>query len=423
MRAGPGWWLPPTLLLLAVALLGAAWASGARAVFEGVLHGWIVHYDAPPFADAAGVAGMAECERLGHETYLANPCDPKARPFVYTPAWKLLSAFPVTRAWTLPLVLSWIALFFAALYALPRAPGTRGAVAMAAAMLSPATIMVIDYGNNEMLIFALATAAALLLGRSWAARRIAYVLIGLAAVLKYFPALAFAAALRERTTRLFAIAALAIVAMLAFVWLAGSQLGLALGALGMMSPLSMVFGLPNVSEVLLKQGASTELALAARIALTVLVIAGGLLLSRHTGLRAAVAELAAPQRDCLLVGGLLLLAAYLAGQNVDYRQIYTIMILPALCALRGPGLPPRFAALPWLAVALMWEFPLRYHTRALFEFDSPAHSFVTSIGVVLREAGWIAYAIALVALVVAAIGPIPVLDRSVSRAAPGDGGG
>ncbi|WP_120717578.1 hypothetical protein [Tsuneonella amylolytica] len=404
--------IPVAVLAAAIAILGGLYLSGQHGAFAWIMRHWLVMFDMPPFADAEGMLGAIECERAGIETYLGNPCDPKARPFVYTPTWKLLTALPVTRAWTLPVVAVSILAFLAALWALPPAKDRRGLAFRIAAVLSPSTLMAIEYGNNEMLIFALAVAGAILVARSWTARVAAYAVFFLLGLLKYFPFTALALALRERPARLFAVSAATALGLALFAALAGEQLRLSLANIPSMSAMSYVFGVKNFSDLMTASGVTGPVPVFVRGILTAIVVGGAVVLALKAEVRSAAGSLDEGTRIFLLVGGILTVSAYLLAQNVAYRQVHMLMVLPALLAIAArEGSDRRWRALPWIAVGLMYAFTIRMGIRAPFGEDTPAFAILTLAGFFARELAWLVQATVVLALVIAAFPPVPLLER------------
>ncbi|WP_309752506.1 hypothetical protein [Novosphingobium sp.] len=402
----------PLLFLAMLALLGALYLGGAEPLLRGFLDFYLVHYDLPPFGDAHGITSAMACERQGIETYLGNPCHYKPVTFVYPPIWKLLALMPMDGSWTVPVALGFIAVFAAALYFLPLAGSRRGQLLGALAVLSPATLMAADYGNNDMLVFAITVAAIAALG--WRPA-LGYGLLLLAGLLKYFPfaALGWAGGERPRVA-VWVVTALGGVLML-FVWLAGTQLPLSLASMVTMSAGSYVFGIKDLpimaSELGLADGPG---ALAIQLAVTAALLVIGWQRATQFALANVRAAMSAAQWRFLIVGSLVLLGAYIGNQNLVYRMIFVLLVLPGLDALRPvPG--QRFGAIAAIAVALMYLFPLRVHLQALFTPGSGGELLVTVIGILLREALWFMLAVTLLGLVFVHLRAGPIWQRISSR--------
>ncbi len=142
----------------------------------------------PLFADLIAVLAAGEAAQLGVDVYRGNPLDPFNRPHVYGPAWLLTGELGLTRAdgWWLGTMLALAFVGAAVALCAPRSP--RATFLTVAALLSPPFILGLERGNNDLVIFLLAAAAAVLLGRGgrlgFAGATLA--LVG-AAALKFYP--------------------------------------------------------------------------------------------------------------------------------------------------------------------------------------------------------------------------------------------
>jgi hypothetical protein len=101
----------------------------------------------------------------------------------------------------------------------------------------------------------------------------------------------------------------------------------------------------------------------------------------------------------LLSGALLITASYLVTQNVAYRLIYLLMVLPALLVVASKSTSSLLRSLPYLAILAMFIFPIRRHLAELGEPGSTWWTLATTLGVYVREAAWLFLASGLLALV------------------------
>src|SRR5205085_9377092 len=84
----------PLASLLVFAFFAALWACGLRASYFAILDFLGVEPFKFPFVDAHVLLSAAECQRMGVDVYLQNPCDVLHRPHVFTPLWlSLIPAF------------------------------------------------------------------------------------------------------------------------------------------------------------------------------------------------------------------------------------------------------------------------------------------------------------------------------------------
>lgn len=390
----------PLIFMAMVAGLGALYLIGGEDALRPFFAIYLVHYDLPPFADAYGITSAMVCERQGIETYLGNPCHYRPGPgFVYPPIWKLLSLLPMQTSWTTPMVLGFIAAFAAALAFLPPIESRRGRVLAALALVSPATVMAVDYGNNDMLLFAVVVAAIVALGRKGWGERVGYGLMLLAGLMKFFPfaGLGWAGKGSLRKALLVLLALIITFGLQALI--AGEQLPLSLASIVTMSAGSYVFGIKSLGIAALEMGlVEPSGALVIRLSFTmILFIIAWRMATRFLtkDLHSAIGE---DHWRFLVIGSLLVVAAYLASQNLVYREIFLLLLLPGLDALRKVR-GENFGRYAEIGVFTMFLFPLRYHLQNLFEPGTTAKFVVSLSTILLREALWFAFAATLLALV------------------------
>jgi hypothetical protein len=150
--------------------------------------------------------------------------------------------------------------------------------------------------------------------------------------------------------------------------------------------------------------------------LTAIVLGGAAVLASKGEVRAAAGSLDDRTRIFLMVGGILTVSAYLLAQNVAYRQVHMLMVLPALLTIAArDGGDRRWRALPWIAVGLMYAFTIRMGIRAPFGEDTPAFAILTLAGFFVRELAWLVQATVVLALVVASFPALPILRQASDR--------
>ncbi len=363
-----------------------------------------------PFLDTDTVLSAVRCLRADVDAYVFNPCDPQLRVFTYSPLWMSLTALPITEAWIPWVGLSWVALFLGALFLLPEAR-SRGAMwAMIAGTASSVSVYAMERGNNDLVIFALVSLAALLLSREGRGGRLGYGLILAAGLLKYYPLGVMAAALREPARRFLAIAfaALAITALAIFVtWhdlirvLKSIPVGQfytdMFGAKSVGLTLVGLFGLPGWVDPLV------------RGALSLGALAWGLRTGLGERLHGHLALLSPRERSFLLIGSLLTCACYFSAQNIGYRAINLILVLPAITALAvltGEQLYKQLAA---LVVALLWTGAWRYLWEDFFMAGHAMNEPVRHAALFFRDLLWWIVIPMLIAMIVSLLrdGPLP----------------
>ncbi|MEO6876816.1 MAG: glycosyltransferase 87 family protein [Opitutaceae bacterium] len=192
-RAG----LTPWLVIL---LAATAWAGcflfppSWRAL--GVAEGNFV------FLDLTGVLASGEAAQLGLNPYLPNPLDVYHRPHVYTEWWLVTGRLGLTRQdvrWLGPVL---IGLMLLSAVAVVRPVGRRQGLLMLAVFVSPAVLMAVNRGNNDLVAFILMSGAfGLLRSARSPPRLLGIALLALAAVLKYYPLAAAVVLLDARSRR------------------------------------------------------------------------------------------------------------------------------------------------------------------------------------------------------------------------------
>ena len=391
--------LPPLAGAVFLALMAALYL-GAIALYRAIIIGWGIEPFAYPFVDTDTVLSAVRCLRAGVDVYVANPCDPLARVYDYSPLWMALAVLPVTRGWLVPVGLGIDLGFLASLLLLPAGRRWRDAVVIAAGVVSSATLFAVERGNNDLVLFALAAGAATLATRSAGWRMVAYVLALLAGLLKYYPMTVMAVALRERPARLVAIAVASIAATALFAALTWHDLTRALALIPTGSPFGVMFGAVTIPAGLAERGVLTGgQAAALRLAMTLACLLAGGWWGTRAALEAELARLDDRERTFLLVGALLVLGCFFTAQNIGYRAVHLLLVLPPLTALAATG---RWRAPSIVALALLWSEAWRAGSLALgAALGSPTFERLFWIRWLLREGLWWWLATLLVACVVA----------------------
>jgi hypothetical protein len=381
--------------LAALALFGIfvlLWAAGLQSFGREALRLVGIEPGPFPFVDIHAVLAAAECQRRGIDVYVANPCDVFGRPHVYSPLWLPLVPPGIGSAAT-----PWVGagldlLFIASLGWLirPRSNGDR--LVLALAVFSPAVFYAVERANNELVIFLLALTAGLLMAGSRRSRVCAYGLIVAAALLKYFPAVLLAFAAREKRRDALRVAVGATLAAASLVLAYRGTLGRALANIPRLSyytdsfsardlPFGLATGLPRLSDPL-----------PIALALLAIMTAMALIWLRRATLLLDGAGLDWTTREVRLaaIGGVLLTVAFFAGQNVNYRGIHFLFVLPGLLQLRAAVRQPHARRFLSLLIAaslfLLWEQCVQ--RAMLVTFDAQPGDHIAMIFWVGREWVW-----------------------------------
>ncbi len=308
------------------------------------------------FEDLRAVSSSWDCARRGIEPFPTNPCDPFAgqpgifRATNYPRLWISFFHLGLGEGDTVPLGIAIAVLFMAVALLVPGQLSLGEGVVYAAALLAPATLLGVERGNVDLVMFSLVGLGLLLVRRSpW----VAVGPITLAAVMKLFP-----------------VAALTVFARHRYRWRAGA-LG---GAVFVAYALATLEDIRTILSVIPRAiqnayGAGVPVAALhvdgvgwlqsdsqlrwARFA----VIGLGLLLAAGFMLRRRVVRRGAYERrlDLFWAGASIYATSYTFDSNFDYRLIFLIFCMPQLCAwarCRTSPLPGARAALAAVVLTL-----------------------------------------------------------------------
>jgi hypothetical protein len=344
-----------TAIFLTLAALN--WV-GARGVYDAVITGWGVAPYNFPFLDTDTVLSALRCARIGIDVYVTNPCDVLGRVYDYSPLWLALRVFSVTTAWITPVGFGVDIIFLLSLFLLPPGRDWRDSAIITAGALSSSAVFAMERGNNDLIIFGLAAGAAALACRSRALRLFGYSLALLAGLLKYYPMTLMILATRERPRVFFTVAAVATACVVGFVVLERADLARALALIPTGSPFSHMFGaktLPLGLRQVLNLPPSPGVVAICELLMILPAFAVGITFGRRAGTSAGLAALTQAERAFLLTGALLILSCFLTAQNIGYRAIHLIMVLPGLLALRRVAPRPfAYTGSIVIVIILLW---------------------------------------------------------------------
>lgn len=354
----------PAVAALLFAALAALWHWGPRTLYFAVLGRFGFVPFRFPFLDIHAVLAAAQCQRLGFDVYRYNPCDVLGRVHVYSPLWLTLTPHVLGTGATTPVGLGLDLMFILALASVirPTSPGETLLCGLAA--LSPMTIYALERANCDVLIFLLIVAGCALgrASRPW--RFGAYGFYLFAGLLKYYPLVLLVLLVRERRRDALILAALATGSLLALAGIAQADLVKALGNIPVLSYFADSFSARNLPFGIAEITFGTGRHGAALLLLLVLGALAATRISRTVRLLDRAALDPEPfAAQTMLVGALVLTACFFSGQNIDYRGIYFVLIMPGLVRLRGLEEDPkvrRFLAQMMAAVLLVaWADPMR----------------------------------------------------------------
>lgn len=368
------WALPAIAAGAFIAGCAVYWLA-AKSTYFAMLYGWGVVPVGSPFVDTQAVLSARACSALGIDPFVNNPCDVLARPFEYSPLFLLGASTHDLRA-SVPLGFALNISFILSLFCLPPARTLRDFGVMTLAVLSSVTAFAIERGNFELALFvAIAIAGRLALGRGAITRLLAYGLILATAFAKFFPAVLMALTLRERPRLFVAINAVAAALVILFVVGYRHDLLIAYHSFPRMDYFGDMFG-----AVMLPYGLATLIpgfpAAITFIVLTLSVVVAASAFARQPAVNQAYAELPEAERVFLVLGCLLIVGCFFAGESVAYRGIHLLFVLPVLNTLARtmPSSTGRrfFALTRTITLFLMWREAFHHFAIMLLPAALPA---------------------------------------------------
>ena len=372
----------PAAMAAAIVLLAALlYACGYREQYYALAEIWGAAPFRTPFLDMQGVTSPVECHRLGYDVYVQNPCDVFNRPHNYSPLWLWLAVLPITTAWDDALALALVGLFLVALAFLP--PG-RDWRLITLATISSTTMFAMERANIDLLMFVMAMLVVRL-------RFTGYAIALLAGMLKFYPIVLLLAAVRERALVCLAVWTMALGVVALWFALDGTEILRAIANIGSNPPFDdNVFGAHNLPFGI---AAVVGLPRSGAMALEVLLLAAMVGVAIGSAGRVRIDVLTEAEAVHLLVGAALLVSCFVIAQNVSYRAIYFLFVLPALIvSWRGAA---------WVAVLLMWNSGLRLainRVAAWFGISTAPDGMLHFAIWLLRELAWWAVITLLAAL-------------------------
>ena len=350
-----------------------------RPTYFAILNAIHVHPFPRPFLDTRFVTAQVECWSRGIDVYVRNPCDPLGRTLDYSPLWLRLPFLARSDRWTPVFGLAIDLAFLAALFRMPWAPrGAFGVIVAVGAVLSWATMFAMERGNTDLLMFAAGVAFARLLNRSAPARYAGYALVLCVGLLKFYPLSLLVLVIREPERRMWMVGALCALVLAAFIAgfhaelsriganMADSLFGDMFGARSLPFGVPIRLGLgtpPDASGASFVHGepdrGATPLGWMLFCVMTGGCVLAALRRGRNPALRTMLDQVGPDARSLLLVGGVLCAGCFFAHQNIGYRAVLLLLVLPGLLELGrlAPGGRTRLAyrSTSLLVVLVLWD--------------------------------------------------------------------
>jgi len=410
----------------------ALWVGGSQTLHASLDHVWGVysvlppdkwHADKPlPLFDLEGVLSWRDCYLRGLDVMSVNPCDPQGRLSNYSPLFYLLPTGGVRNTIVLGLLLDG-----AFLVTMPWLlwPSTAAEFAVAAlACISHVVLFAVERANIDILMFLLMLVALLLWRRG--AHLIAYAVMVVSGLLKFYPLALLVMVARERCRSLLAISIVSTLTVGIFVFFFrnelsriphllprpsfyGNQFGALLFAYGVVDQLGLPLFIRWLIELpMLTTSLWAALTLASRFDRAIPNI-----------------DWNAPKMSLLLGSAITMAGCFYLMDNIDYRAIFLVALFPGLFALRCQSTEPSFSRLlGWLIGATLFclysemlRLGMDVVERLIYGSDPGdlTHELPLVLWFVVREAIWWFEASFLLSFVISFLRHTPLLLRLVPR--------
>ena len=249
------------------------------------------------------------------------------------------------------------------LAALCRPVSRREVLLMALVAISPMTVYALERANNDLVVFFLTVLSVALIRKRRTARWSGYALFLFAALLKYYPLVLLAMIAREERRDAIGFAAIALTILAVLLICNHAEIAAALAIIPKPSYFANSFAAANLAfglgEIL---GSPFARGIVASLLAILAMVTGARILRLVHVVDQARIDWTTLAADCLIAGALLLTACFFAAQNVYYRGVYFVLIMPGLLQLRrgaATGEAHRLLSLVLAAIIfVMWEEPL-----------------------------------------------------------------
>ena len=295
---------------------------------------WKVPTQNMTFMDFRLIPGSAESFANGFEPSVENPYDPNGRIFNYPAFWRLFFYTGITQADTVWISVFMIVLFFVSVFFFPERPSIPAVVGMLAVLFSPASMLLYERGNVDLIVFVICVIIVL------AAKYSAYaasLIILFGGIVKLFPVLGLSVLLKESKKKFLWLSFVCLLVLVAYMlatwdsvqasWTLtmrgdGASYGTNVFATRYGQAISRAFSAWFTSsqiEFFLNYGF-----MIAALVLLLLVI----LLSVR---RPVFSEPAASRNfDAFRMGASIYVGTFLLGNNWDYRLAFLVLVVPQL---------------------------------------------------------------------------------------------
>src|SRR5687768_7939723 len=328
---------------------------------------WKVPTESPQFSDFRLIPGSAETFRMGIEPSVRNPGDPHKRKFNYPTFWRLFFYTGITQADTIGFSILMITLFFIGVFLFPQKLTVSNSLWMLLVVFSPASMLLYERGNVDLIVFFLCVAT--ILAMEYSAYAAAALLI-VGTIVKLFPFFGITVLLRESRQRFIWLFAGCLFVLLTYMYITWESVGvswnltmrgkdISYGAnvffYRYSEALSQIF-----SQWFVDSQVARILKMGPIILASILVLIAGI-----AGMRDREPLAISSQRNlaAFRMGASIYIGTFLLGNNWDYRLAFLVLVLPQLLEWTRTSIKKyRTIALASLLGVLVscWHFVLWY---------------------------------------------------------------
>ena len=376
-----------------------------------------------PFVDLGDILQAGVCCRHGVNVYIPSACL-NGGVFNYSPILLNVARLPITLGDRAIGGLLLAVSFIASLALLPAARSYPELLYRCVAYISTTVFYAIEQGNLDLGLFAVTVLGLWYICKNSKLSLIGYVLFGVAAAAKFYPAILFFLGLRERVTRLILLGLSGCIMGVVVVAAYGSGLLKIFSIIPISQPFRATFGAsdlfsglallhiwpwqsathvirpfyPSVTLLSVQQGS---------VFFTLLMSLGALAWAwkDSTYYSSVMSRISSQRMVFLIAGALIIVFCFFITQNVYYRGIFLLMVVPGFWGLAFPrkeSRDRRAILLLTLIMALLWEATIRAIVHEIAAVLLPAWAGEAAMVIVwvARELAWWWLIIQLLALII-----------------------
>jgi len=295
---------------------------------------WNVPTEMPPFLDFRLIPGSADSFQHGFEPTVKNPGDPRGRIFNYPMFWRLFFYIKLTEFQTIAIGISMIVLFFIGAFLFPQKLTIPDALWMLLVLFSPASMLLYERGNVDLVIFFVCVLIILTEGYSACA---AAALLIAGGVMKMYPVLGVSILLKESKAKFIWLSAGCFFAILIYIYLTfgsvSASWNLTMRGIQISYGTNVLFSRyeQNISLFLAQWLSTIQIERILKIGPLIL---GGILalVAGIIGLRNTEPLEISSERNltAFRMGASIYVGTFLLGNNWDYRLAFLILVVPQL---------------------------------------------------------------------------------------------